>query len=543
MELSAYRTGLERARQQLGILVDRVRQEKGDDLAGVFEGHLEILTDDDLNAQIMELITSGKMCALGAICESIEQQRIEFLAMEDDYLRGRADDLSDIGRRLLYATAGVELANLSEHPDRAIIIAKDLSPSDTAQLDPSRVGGFVIEAGGRTSHTAIMARTLELPAVVGCQGIMDVAAMGSMIAIDGKTGEVAIDPDACVEEEFEARRAIYIAERANMLQLAALPATTTDGHTVMLGVNIGTPADAEASLPWNPDGVGLYRSEFLFMDRPSLPSEVEQLKAYATVVRSMNGKPVVLRTLDIGGDKPVVSVPFPKEENPFLGWRGLRVFLHKEDGCQHILRTQLRAATRAAADGEMWIMFPMISSFEEVIAVKDLLKETREELKTEGKRFGNVKIGIMIETPGAALIADKLAQIVDFFSIGSNDLTQYTLAADRGNERVSRCYQTFHPALWRLVMEVIRAGKANGIPVGMCGELASIEEATLPLLGLGLDEFSMSAQSLPRIKRVIRAARMEDAAYAAREVLNARTAKEAFSAASEVMRTALSRTK
>ncbi len=540
-EVAAFLAGRQRAEASLQALVERVRAEKGEDLAGVFEGHLEILMDEEFEAQIVAQIRDNRLGALAAIRAGVEAQRQEFLALDDEYLRERADDLADIGRRLLYAAAGVEFASLDDHPDNAIIIARDLTPSDTAQLDPARVAGFAVETGGRTSHTAIMARTLELPAVVGCVGILDAVTMGDLIAIDGRTGEVVVVPDTATEAEYRARRVAFLADRDVMLALAALPATTTDGATTMLGVNIGTPADAEASLPWNPDGVGLYRSEFLFMDRPGLPSEDEQFKAYASVVKAMKGKPVVLRTLDVGGDKPVAAVPFPHEDNPFLGWRGVRMCLYKEEGNQDILRTQLRAALRAAADGEMWIMYPMISSYEEVLAVKALLAETQEELKAAGKRCGEVKTGIMIETPGAAMIADKLAEIVDFFSIGSNDLTQYTLAADRGNERVSRCYQTFHPAVWRLVSAVIHAGKTHKIPVGMCGELAGIEEAALPLLGMGLDEFSMSAQSLPRIKRIIRAASMEEAKATARAVLEARTAEEAFAAASAAMKAVLSR--
>jgi phosphoenolpyruvate-protein phosphotransferase len=300
-------------------------------------------------------------------------------------------------------------------------------------------------------------------------------------------------------------------------------------------VNIGTPADAEAALPWNPDGVGLYRSEFLFMDRPGLPDEDEQYKSYAKVASLMQGKPVILRTLDVGGDKPIAAVPFPHEENPFLGWRGVRMCLYREEGNQEILRQQLRAALRAAANGDVWVMYPMISNIEEVEAIKVLLDEVRADLVAKGVRHGEIKTGIMIETPGAALMADKLATMVDFFSIGSNDLTQYTLAADRGNERIARCYQPFHPAVWRLIAKVIEAGKQNGIPVGMCGELAGIEEAALPLLGLGLDEFSMSAQSLPRIKRLIRGSTMADARALALKVLDAPTAEAALRLASAAM--------
>lgn len=541
-EVAAFLAGRARAEASLAALVERVRTEKGADLAGVFEGHLEILTDEGFEEQITDLIKNEGRSALAAIRDGVEAQRQEFLALEDEYLRERADDLADIGRRLLYATAGIEFASLGDIPEGAIIIARDLTPSDTAQLDPARVGGFAVETGGRTSHTAIMARTLELPAVVGCVGLLESARMGEMVALDGRTGAVALDLDEAGKVDFAGRRAAFLAERETMLALAALPATTQDGETVMLGVNIGTPMDADASLPWNPDGVGLYRSEFLFMDRPALPTEDEQFKAYASVAKAMKGKPVILRTLDVGGDKPVAAIPFPEEENPFLGWRGVRMCLYKEEGNQHILRTQLRAALRAAADGDIWIMYPMISNFEEVEAVKAVLAETAAELDASGIRHGDVKTGIMIETPGAAMIADKLAQIVDFFSIGSNDLTQYTLAADRGNERVSRCYQTFHPAVWKLIASVINAGKARGIPVGMCGELAGIEEAALPLLGLGLDEYSMSAQSLPRIKRLIRATNMTEAKRVAQAVLDARTAAEAFAIASAAMNEALKKT-
>jgi phosphotransferase system enzyme I (PtsI) len=534
-ELLALRAGMARAATGLAELAERVRAERGDDLAGVFEGHLEILGDEEFVASIEGLIRDAHLGALAAIRQAVEAQRQEFLALEDDYLRARADDLADIGRRLSYATAGVSFNSLGDLPAGAVLVARDLAPSDTAQLDPSRVAGFVVESGGRTSHTAIMARTLELPAVVGCPGLLDTIADGDTLAVDGRSGSVVIAPDAQALADFEVLRDAFRAERAAMLELAKLPAVTLDGESVMLAVNIGTPADAEAALPWNPDGVGLYRSEFLFMDRPGLPDEDEQYKAYARVAGLMQGKPVILRTLDVGGDKPIAAVPFPPEENPFLGWRGVRMCLYREEGNQHILRQQLRAALRAAAHGDVWVMYPMISNVEEVEAILALRDEVRAELDAAGVRHGTIKSGIMIETPGAALLADKLATMVDFFSIGSNDLTQYTLAADRGNERIARCYQTFHPAVWRLIAMVIDAGKRHGIPVGMCGELAGIEEAALPLLGLGLDEFSMSAQSLPRIKRLIRACRMDEARELARRVLDAPTAQAALALASAGM--------
>ncbi|WP_028537093.1 phosphoenolpyruvate--protein phosphotransferase [Paludibacterium yongneupense] len=540
-QLESLRLGLARAASGLSELAERVRVERGADLAGVFEGHLEILGDEEFIAPIEALIRGSHLSALAAIRQAVEMQRQEFLALEDDYLRARADDLADIGRRLSYATAGVNFSSLADLPAGALLVARDLAPSDTAQLDPARIAGFVVECGGRTSHTAIMARTLELPAVVGCAGLLETVRDGDWLAMEGRDGSVVVAPDEQTLTDFKVLREAFLDERAAMLELAKLPAVTLDGQGVMLAVNIGTPADAEAALPWNPDGVGLYRSEFLFMDRPGLPDEDEQYKAYSRVAALMQGKPVILRTLDVGGDKPIAAVPFPPEENPFLGWRGVRMCLYREEGNQDILRQQLRAALRAAANGDIWVMYPMISNVEEVEAVLALRDEVRAGLVAAGIRHGAIKTGIMIETPGAALLADKLAGMVDFFSIGSNDLTQYTLAADRGNERIARCYQTFHPAVWRLIAMVIEAGKQHGIPVGMCGELAGIEEAALPLLGLGLDEFSMSAQSLPRIKRLIRRCRMDEARALAHRVLDARTAQEALALASDAMHAVMQR--
>lgn len=529
-EEAAFRAGRDRARAELEALVARVRAEKGDELAGVFEGHLEILMDDELQAQILGLIRARRP-ALAAVRDAVEAQRAEFQAMDDAYMRERAADIADIGRRLLCATAGVPFASLAELPAGVVVVAQDLAPSDTAVLDPARVAGFAIETGGRTSHAAIMARTLELPAVVGCPGLLAQVREGATVAVDGGAGEVLVEPDAAAAAALEARRERLREERRLMLALAALPATTRDGHTVALAVNVGTPADAEAALPWNPDGVGLYRTEFLFMGRAALPDEDEQYKAYAAVAKAMKGKPVVIRTLDVGGDKPVPAIAFPREENPFLGWRGVRMFLEASEGYQDVLRTQLRAACRAAADGDVWIMFPMIAAVEEVEALRAVVAEERARLAAAGRRCGAPRLGVMVETPAAAVLADRLAELVDFFSIGSNDLTQYTLAADRGNERVARCYQPFHPAVWRLVAGVIEAARPRHVHVGLCGELAGVEEAALPLLGLGLAVFSMSAPSLPRVKRILRAATMGDAREAARAVLGARTAAEAQAAA------------
>jgi phosphotransferase system enzyme I (PtsI) len=548
-EVEAFRTGRARALAGLEALIETVRADKGDDLAAVFEGHAEILMDDDLGDMIAAAILDEGRPALAAVAEVMAAQKAEFLALDDEYMRQRADDIDDIARRLMLGVAGLDEVGLDRLPAGAVIVAEDLAPSDTARLDPARVAGFVVAAGGRTSHVAIMARTLEIPAVVGCAGILEAVADVADIALDGATGRVLVAPDAAALADFATRAAAYKAESEAMKALAPLPAKTRDGVTVQLGVNIGTPADAEAALPWNPDGVGLYRSEFLFMNRSTLPSEEEQYRAYASVVRRMAGKPVIIRTLDVGGDKPVPGLGFAHEENPFLGWRGARLFVYgaggmkpnREPGVVEHVQAQIGAILRAAADGEVWMMYPMIACVEEVEILADLVRDVEERLTRQGRTFRRPKIGVMIETPGAALIADRLAEHVDFFSIGSNDLTQYTLAADRGNERVSPIYQPFHPGVWRLIDMVIRAAHERGLPVGMCGELAGIEEAALPLLGLGLDEYSMSAPSLPRIKRILRAADVAGARAVAEDMLAAPTAEIAHTIAAAALAVVLGR--
>jgi phosphotransferase system enzyme I (PtsI) len=548
-EVELFLAGRARALAGLEALIAAVRADKGDDLAAVFEGHAEILMDEELGESIIGLIRDDGRPALAAVRDAMAEQRAAFLALDDEYMRQRADDLADIARRLMLAIAGVEETRLQDAPIGAILVAEDLAPSDTARLDPERIGGFVVAAGGRTSHVAIMARTLGIPAVVGCAGLLDRIAGATAIALDGAAGTVVVDPDAATRAAYEARRAAHLADTEAMKALGPLPAETRDGRRVSLGVNIGTPADAEAALSWNPDGVGLYRSEFLFMNRAGLPGEDEQYRAYAAVVRGYRGRPVIIRTLDVGGDKPVAGLGFAHEDNPFLGWRGARLFVHGAGGAMpnrdadvsRQMQAQLGAILRAAADGDVWLMYPMIACAEEVDILAGLLDEVRARLAAEGKPFGAPKIGVMIETPGAALIADTLAAKVDFFSIGSNDLTQYTLAADRGNERVAPVYQPFHPGVWRLIAMVTQAARARGIPVGMCGELAGIEAAALPLLGLGLDEYSMSAPSLPRIKRILRAATLAEAEAVAAAVLAAPTAAAALAAAGAALADVLAR--
>lgn len=548
-ELDAFTSGMARAAAGLEALIEHVRAERGDDLARVFEGHLDILLDKEIRADVAERIRVRGQTALAAARDSLQARRAEFLALDDDYLRQRADDLVDIQRRLMCAIAGVEDAQLKDTPAGAVIVAHDLTPSETARLDPARVGGFVVAAGGPTSHVAILARMLELPAVIRCANALEAARGARLVALDGGSGAVVFDPDAETFAAFERRGAAYRAELEAMRELANLPAETRDGHRVLLAANIGAPADVEAALRWRPDGVGLFRTEFLFMGSSGLPSEDEQYRAYSAVARAMKGHPVVIRTIDVGGDKPIAGLGFDEEDNPFLGWRGARLFLYGEDASSpnrdpdmmRHMAAQVGAILRAGADGEVWLMWPMIASVEEIETLHGLIDEVRAGLSARGVGFGKVRVGAMIETPGAAMVADKLAQKLDFFSIGSNDLTQYALAADRGNERVAPIYQPFHPGVWRLIANVIDAGHAHAIPVAVCGELAGMEEAALPLIGLGLDEFSMAAPMLPRIKRIIRGATLDEARAVARAVLDAPTAAAALACARAAMQEAIAR--
>jgi phosphotransferase system enzyme I (PtsI) len=538
-EVEAFLAGRAKARDGLDALARDFAGKGDDDLAALFEGHAEILMDEDLGASILALIRDEGRSALAAARDALAEQKEAFLALDDDYMRQRAADLDDIARRLILAIAGIDETPLDAAPPGAVIVAADLGPSDTARLDPARVGGFVLAVGGRTGHVAIMARTRGIPAVVGCAGILEAVAGAAEIALDGDAGRVVVAPDAATRAAFGARAAAATVETAALRALAPLPAITRDGRRVMLAANIGTEADAEAALAWNPDGIGLYRTEFLFMDRTTLPDEEEQYRAYTAVVRSMAGRPVVIRSLDVGGDKPLPGLGFAHEDNPFLGWRGARLFAYgaggtmpnRDPAMRRRISDQLGAILRAAAVGDVRLMYPMIACLEEVDVLAGLLDEEKERLRREGRSFGSPKVGVMIETPAAALIADRLAEKVDFFSIGSNDLTQYALAADRGNDRVARICHPFHPAVWRLVAMVARAARAGSIPVAMCGELAGMEEAALPLVGLGLDELSMAAPSLPRIKRILRAASSAEAEAVAAAVLDAPTADAALTIA------------
>ncbi len=443
--------------------------------------------------------------------------------LDDEYLRERVADLRDIAKRWMNNILGVEVIDLGNLPAETVIVAKDLTPSDTAQMDLQNVKGFVTEIGGRTAHSAIMARSLEVPAVVGTKEIMGSLVSGQTIIVDALTGDVIVNP---TEEEittYTEKRDKYLADKEELRKLAKEEAITKDGHRVSTWANIGSPNDLDGVLRNGADGVGLYRTEFLFMNNDRLPSEDEQFAAYKEVAERMEGKPVTIRTMDIGGDKALPYMKLPHEDNPFLGYRALRVCLDRKD----MFKTQLRALLRASAFGQVKIMFPMVINLTEVRKSKALLEECKAELRAEGVAFDeNVKVGIMIETPATAFRARQFAEEVDFFSIGTNDLTQYTLAVDRGNENISELYDTYNPAVLQAIKFAIDGAHEAGITISMCGEFAGDETATELLLGLGLDAYSMSAISIPKIKRNLINSSYADSKILAEEALKLDTAAE-----------------
>lgn len=453
----------------------------------------------------------------------IEDQAQALEALDDEYLKERAADVRDIGKRLLKNILNIPIVDLSAITEEVILVAPDLTPSETAQLNLDKVLGFITDLGGRTSHTSIMARSLEIPAIVGTTDATSKVKSGDFIVLDGVNNTIYLNPSESEIDKLKAFRNEYLQEKEELAKLKDLPAITLDGHQVEVCANIGTVRDVAGAERNGAEGVGLYRTEFLFMDRDALPTEEEQFQAYKAVAEAMGSQAVIVRTMDIGGDKDLPYMNLPKEENPFLGWRAIRICLDRKE----ILHSQLRAILRASKFGKLRIMFPMVISVEEVRELKAELEMLKGQLREEGKAFDEtIEVGIMVETPAAAIIAHHLAKEVDFFSIGTNDLTQYTLAVDRGNELISHLYNPMSPAVLNLIKQVIDASHAEGKWTGMCGELAGDERATLLLLGMGLDEFSMSAISIPRIKKLIRNANYADTQALAEQALAQPTAEE-----------------
>ena len=522
-EIARFYAGREAAVEQLNSIKERAYQSLGEEKAAIFEGHLMILEDEELEEEIIDYLRSNHVNAAVATNVVIDQQVAILSEIDDEYLKERAGDIRDIGNRLIKNILGMHIVDLGEINEEAILVAYDLTPSETAQLNLDKVLGFVTDIGGRTSHTSIMARSLELPAIVGTNNVTELVNTGDFLILDALNNVVYVNPSQEDIQRLKALQAKLADEKAELAKLKDLPALTLDGHRVDVVANIGTIRDIEGAERNGAEGVGLYRTEFLFMDRDQLPTEEEQFIAYKDVVEAMNGNLVILRTMDIGGDKELPYLDLPKEMNPFLGWRAIRIALDRRE----ILNAQLRAVLRASAYGRLAVMFPMIISVEEIRELKSVIEELKVELRNEGKAFDeNIQIGVMVETPSAAVNAKFLAKEVDFFSIGTNDLTQYTLAVDRGNELISHLYNPMSPSVLSLIKQVIDASHAEGKWTGMCGELAGDERATVFLLGMGLDEFSMSAISVPRIKKLIRNVNYQDAKLLAEKALQQPTAAE-----------------
>ncbi|KGQ30601.1 phosphoenolpyruvate-protein phosphotransferase [Gallibacterium genomosp. 2] len=522
-EVARFYRGREAASAQLTAIKEKARQTLGEEKEAIFEGHLMILEDEELEEEIVAYLKEHKVTADVAASVIIDQQVAMLSDIDDEYLKERAGDIRDIGNRLLKNILGMNIIDLGEISEESILVAYDLTPSETAQLNLDKVLGFITDIGGRTSHTSIMARSLELPAIVGTNDVTSRINTGDYVVLDAINNAVYVNP---TEEEISHLRALeqkYKEEKAELIKLKDLPAVTLDGRQVDVCANIGTIRDIDGAERNGAEGVGLYRTEFLFMDRDQLPSEEEQFQAYKAVVEAMKNRLVILRTMDIGGDKDLPYMNLPKEMNPFLGWRAIRIALDRRE----ILIAQLRAVLRASAFGKLAVMFPMIISVEEVRELKAVLETLKQQLREEGKDFDeNIQVGVMVETPSAAVNAKFLAKEVDFFSIGTNDLTQYTLAVDRGNELISHLYNPLTPSVLSLIKQVIDASHAEGKWTGMCGELAGDEKATILLLGMGLDEFSMSAISVPKIKKLIRNVNYQDAQDLAKEVLQQPTAED-----------------
>ena len=515
-EVAKFYAGREKTAAQLNSIHEKALRTLGAEKAAIFEGHLMILEDEELEEEILAYLKENLVTADVATNKIIDQQVAVLSEIDDEYLKERAGDIRDIGNRLLRNILGMHIVDLGDIQEESILVAYDLTPSETAQLNLDKVLGFITDIGGRTSHTSIMARSLELPAIVGTNDITAHVKTGDLVILDAISNQIHINPSETEIAAFKAQQEKLAAEKAELAKLKELPAETLDGHRIEVAGNIGTIRDVDGVLRNGGESVGLYRTEFLFMDRASLPGEEEQFEAYKEIVEAMEGKQVVLRTMDIGGDKELPYLDLPKEMNPFLGWRAVRIGLTRRE----ILDTQLRAVLRASAFGKLAVMFPMIISVEEIRELKSIVAELKAQLRAEGHAFDeNLQLGVMVETPSAAVNARHLAKEVDFFSIGTNDLTQYTLAVDRGNEIIAHLYNPLTPSVLNLIKQVIDASHAEGKWTGMCGELAGDVRATALLLGMGLDEFSMSAISVPHVKKLARSISYADAKALADEAL------------------------
>ncbi|EKP5625097.1 phosphoenolpyruvate--protein phosphotransferase [Listeria monocytogenes] len=522
-EVKRFESALEVSRTELSMIREKAAKDLGEDKAQIFDAHLLVLNDPELTGPIEESIKNSKTNAETALQETTDMFIGMFESMDNEYMRERAADIKDVRKRVLSHLLGVTIPNPALIDEEVVVVAADLTPSDTAQLNRNFVKGFVTDIGGRTSHSAIMARSLEIPAVVGTKEVTASVAKNDIVIIDGLEGNVIIHPTEEQIAHYEKIKSDFALQQAEWDKLKNEKTVSKDGVHVELAANIGTPNDLEGVISNGGEAVGLYRTEFLYMGRDNFPTEEEQFEAYKAVVSGMDGKSVVVRTLDIGGDKTLPYLELPEEMNPFLGFRAIRLCFANEE----LFRTQLRALLRASVYGNLKIMFPMIATVNEFRQARDILLDEKAKLKAAGTEVSDsIELGIMIEIPAAAVLADQFAKEVDFFSIGTNDLIQYTMAADRMNERVSYLYQPYNPSILRLVKMVIDASHKEGKWTGMCGEMAGDQTAVPLLLGLGLDEFSMSASSILKSRSLIKRLDSSEMVKLAEEALNKSTAEE-----------------
>ncbi|CAC6387746.1 phosphoenolpyruvate--protein phosphotransferase [Staphylococcus aureus] len=499
-EVAKFNSAIEASKVELTKIRNNAEVQLGADKAAIFDAHLLVLDDPELIQPIQDKIKNENANAATALTDVTTQFVTIFESMDNEYMKERAADIRDVSKRVLSHILGVELPNPSMIDESVVIVGNDLTPSDTAQLNKEFVQGFATNIGGRTSHSAIMSRSLEIPAIVGTKSITQEVKQGDMIIVDGLNGDVIVNPTEDELIAYQDKRECYFADKKELQKLRDADTVTVDGVHAELAANIGTPNDLPGVIENGAQGIGLYRTEFLYMGRDQMPTEEEQFEAYKEVLEAMDGKRVVVRTLDIGGDKELSYLNLPEEMNPFLGYRAIRLCLAQQD----VFRPQLRALLRASVYGKLNIMFPMVATINEFREAKAILLEEKENLKNEGHDISDdIELGIMVEIPATAALADVFAKEVDFFSIGTNDLIQYTLAADRMSERVSYLYQPYNPSILRLVKQVIEASHKEGKWTGMCGEMAGDETAIPLLLGLGLDEFSMSATSILKARRQI----------------------------------------
>ncbi|MBI3323244.1 MAG: phosphoenolpyruvate--protein phosphotransferase [Candidatus Omnitrophica bacterium] len=522
-EIARFEEALAQTRREILDIQQKISEELGIEHAEIFNAHLMFLEDRAYIDEVISRLKNEQLNVEHVFSEVLRKYVQVFSKVEDEYMRERAADVEDVGRRILRNLTGLRRRSLAELPQPVIVVAYDLSPSDTATMHRQHVIGFITDIGGRTSHTAIMAKSLEIPAVVGLETVTERVRPDDLVIVDGTSGTVIVNPDPGTLQQYEALKQKLESLDQALLKVKDLPAETPDGRRVQLLANIELPDEVPSVIAHGAEGIGLYRTEFFYLNRTDLPTEEEQLEQYRHVARAMAPRPVIIRTIDLGGDKFMSELRVPREMNPFLGWRAIRFCLARPD----IFKVQLRAILRASVFGKIKMMYPMISGVEELLAANQILEQMKKELTAEGKAFDpGMEVGAMIEVPSAALTMDLLAKEVKFFSIGTNDLIQYSLAVDRVNEKIAYLYEPTHPAVLRLIRQIIQVAHDNNLWVGMCGEMAGEPALALILLGMGLDSFSTSPVNLPRIKQVIRSVPTFRAKEVVKEVFRLSTGRE-----------------